>query len=292
MSDDAQTPAADARTPDAPDAPDGRAAAGPVPGGDGRPAAWPPAAGDDVPTDLWAPPGDTPPAPGGPGTTVASSDGPAAWPPPSLHDQQTVTSTPSEDTGTPPSPAPGATTTSPPWATPSGPGDGAGGGTGGPFAPGDPFAPPAAASGPADPFAPPVAAASPAHAPVPPPPISPDGPGQVPYGYPGGYGYPGPPGYGGLHAQGYHGWPGMMPMPSNGMGTAALVLGIVAAVVFCLWPLAILLGILGVIFGAVGRGKARRGEATNGGQALAGIICGSVGIAVGIVFGLLVLFTA
>ncbi|MFD4624422.1 DUF4190 domain-containing protein [Streptomyces sp. NPDC058475] len=74
-----------------------------------------------------------------------------------------------------------------------------------------------------------------------------------------------------------------MPMaPSNGMGTAALVLGILAAVVFCLWPLAIVLGILGVIFGAIGRRKVRRGEATNPGQALAGIICGAVGIALGI----------
>jgi hypothetical protein len=69
--------------------------------------------------------------------------------------------------------------------------------------------------------------------------------------------------------------------PSNGMGTAGLVLGIVAAVVFCLWPLAIVLGILGVIFGVIGRRKARRGEATNPGQALAGIICGAVGIALG-----------
>jgi len=74
----------------------------------------------------------------------------------------------------------------------------------------------------------------------------------------------------------------MPPVPSNGMGTAGLVLGILAAVVFCLWPLAIVLGVLGVIFGAVGRRKARRGEATNAGQALAGIICGAVGIALGI----------
>ena len=40
------------------------------------------------------------------------------------------------------------------------------------------------------------------------------------------------------------------------------------------WPLAIVVGILAVIFGAIGRRKRRRGEATNGGQALAGIIWG------------------
>jgi hypothetical protein len=113
----------------------------------------------------------------------------------------------------------------------------------------------------------------------------------VPYGYPGGHGYPGQGGYAGPQPQGYYGWPGMAPMPSNGMGTAGLVLGIVSAVVFCLWPLAIVLGVLGVVFGALGRGKARGGEATNPGQALAGIICGAAGIVLGIGFGALVIFT-
>jgi uncharacterized membrane protein len=72
--------------------------------------------------------------------------------------------------------------------------------------------------------------------------------------------------------------------PSNGLGTAGLVLGIIAAVGFCLWPVALACGILAVIFGAFGRGKARRGEATNPGQALAGIICGAVGIALAVAF--------
>jgi hypothetical protein len=75
--------------------------------------------------------------------------------------------------------------------------------------------------------------------------------------------------------------------PSNGTGMAAMVLGICAAALFCLWPLAILLGIMAVIFGSIGRVKARRGEATNPGHALAGIICGAVGILLGI--GILVL---
>ncbi|QES46263.1 hypothetical protein DEJ49_26885 [Streptomyces venezuelae] len=118
---------------------------------------------------------------------------------------------------------------------------------------------------------------------MPPPPVSPDGPGQMPYGY----GYPGPGQQGFQGQQGYAGYPGYgwaaMPMaPANGMGVTALVLGIIAAAGFCLWPLAIVLGILAVVFGAVGRGKARRGEATNAGQALAGIICGAVGIVLGV----------
>jgi hypothetical protein len=125
---------------------------------------------------------------------------------------------------------------------------------------------------PANPFAAPGASYD-QGGPVPPPPIAPDGPGQLPYGYPGGNGYPG----------GEYAWPGMQPapMPSNGMGTTALVLGIISAAVFCLWPVAILLGILALIFGLIGRGKARRGEATNGGQALAGVICGAAGIVLG-----------
>ncbi|MFD0308524.1 DUF4190 domain-containing protein [Streptomyces sp. NPDC127119] len=78
--------------------------------------------------------------------------------------------------------------------------------------------------------------------------------------------------------------PGMPMGPSNGLGTASLVLGIVAAVGFCLWPVALVCGILAVIFGAIGRGRARRGQATNAGQALAGIICGAVGVALGVAF--------
>ncbi|MEU5596039.1 hypothetical protein [Streptomyces sp. NPDC020298] len=174
----------------------------------------------------WAAPASRP----GPGDTAVSgaAGSPAS---PFVHDQRTVTSLPD---------AP------PAWAAP---------------------AAPVAWSPPANPFAPP-AATTPQHlySPVPPPPIAPDGPGQLPYGYPAGPGY---------------GWPGMQPMPSNGMGTAALSLGILAALCFCLWPLAIVLGVLAVIFGGIGRGKARRGEATNGGQALAGIICGAAGIVLG-----------
>lgn len=60
----------------------------------------------------------------------------------------------------------------------------------------------------------------------------------------------------------------------NGLGTAALVLGILA-LVLC-WTVfgGILLGVLAIIFGLIGRGRVRRREATNGGAALTGIITG------------------
>ncbi|MGW3171550.1 DUF4190 domain-containing protein [Streptomyces sp. NPDC001153] len=158
--------------------------------------------------------------------------------------------------------------------------------------PANPFAPPAATP-PANPYAPPAAPAYPyappaaqhtGPEPVPPPPIAPDGPGQVPYGYPGmpsAYGYPGRPQQ---PYPGPYGWPGMQPLPSNGMGTASLVLGILASICFLLWPVALILGVLAIVFGALGRGKAGRGEATNPGMALAGLICGASGIVLALGF--------
>ncbi|MDQ0810869.1 hypothetical protein QFZ63_002583 [Streptomyces sp. B3I7] len=120
---------------------------------------------------------------------------------------------------------------------------------------------------------------------VPPPPVGPEGPGQVPYGYPqypgaaGGYGGPG---YGPQAGPGAYPWGGMPLAPQNGVSTASLVLGIITVVIFCLWPVSILLGVLAVILGIVGRRRAGRGESTNPGQALAGIICGAVGALLGV----------
>ncbi|MDT0609542.1 DUF4190 domain-containing protein [Streptomyces lancefieldiae] len=105
---------------------------------------------------------------------------------------------------------------------------------------------------------------------VPPPPIAPGGPGVQ-----GGYGYPGYP-------QGY-GWSGIAMPPQNGMGTAAMVLGILACCLFCLYGVvSVVLGILAVVFGVKGRRKAERGEAANHGQAQAGFVMGIIGIVLGI----------
>ncbi|MFB7458859.1 DUF4190 domain-containing protein [Streptomyces sp. NPDC056188] len=111
---------------------------------------------------------------------------------------------------------------------------------------------------------------------VPPPPVAPTGPG-VPTGpVPGGYGYPAYPAAG-------QGWPGM-PMPAqNGMGTAAMVLGILSCVMFCVYGIfSVVLGVLAVVFGVKGRRKADRGEANNRGQAQAGLITGIIGIVLGL----------
>ncbi len=62
------------------------------------------------------------------------------------------------------------------------------------------------------------------------------------------------------------------------MGIASIPLGVF------FFPVGILLGILAVIFGAVGMGRAKKGRATNRGVAIAGLITGLVGAAIGIVF--------
>jgi hypothetical protein len=115
-------------------------------------------------------------------------------------------------------------------------------------------------------------------------------------GQPAGYGQPAAPGYGApqpgygepapVYGQppapgGYGGPPpfGTSPHgnPKNGFGVAALVLGILS-VVTGLFFLGGPLGLVAIILGVIGRGRAKRREATNGGMALAGIITGAIGV--------------
>ncbi len=86
---------------------------------------------------------------------------------------------------------------------------------------------------------------------------------------PGGFGAPG--GFGGHVA------------PRNGFGVAALVLGILALVTSITVVGGVLLGIAAIVFGVLGRGRAKKGQATNGGMALAGLILGVLGLVLSIV---------
>ena len=73
----------------------------------------------------------------------------------------------------------------------------------------------------------------------------------------------------------------------NGMGTTALVIGVVALVLVLLLlfsPLGVLLGLLAVVFGIVGLIRVGRGEADNRGQAVAGLVTGAVALLLGIFF--------
>jgi len=64
--------------------------------------------------------------------------------------------------------------------------------------------------------------------------------------------------------------------PRNGIGITALVLGIVAVI-------ASITVIGGILLGFIGRSRAKKGQATNGGVALAGIITGAIGLVLSIV---------
>ncbi|MFE6689095.1 DUF4190 domain-containing protein [Streptomyces sp. NPDC057743] len=72
-----------------------------------------------------------------------------------------------------------------------------------------------------------------------------------------------------------------MAQPSNGMGVAALVLGLVGCalgvLIFLFW-LSWLPAVLAVIFGGVGLSQARAGRATNKGMAVAGLVLGIIGV--------------
>ncbi|MFI2610973.1 DUF4190 domain-containing protein [Kitasatospora sp. NPDC018619] len=136
---------------------------------------------------------------------------------------------------------------------------------------------PQPAEGPAaaDPWAPP-GPVGPAAAPAAPPgPI----PGQLP-GLPPGVPY----------------WPAYplpapAPQPRNGMGIAALVLGIVGVVLgvtIVLFWLSWLPALLAVVFGAVALGYVRRGLAANRAMALAGVVLGVTGLLVSVGTGVFV----
>jgi hypothetical protein len=74
----------------------------------------------------------------------------------------------------------------------------------------------------------------------------------------------------------------------NGLGTAALLLGVVGlvlAVLVIFSPLALPLGLLAIILGAFGVGRARRGEADNRGHAFTGIVTGVLAIGIAVAWG-------
>jgi hypothetical protein len=64
--------------------------------------------------------------------------------------------------------------------------------------------------------------------------------------------------------------------PRNGLGVAALVIGVaslVAVISFVLFPLALLGGLVGLILGIIALTRGSNRGATNTGQAIAGVVC-------------------
>jgi hypothetical protein len=145
----------------------------------------------------------------------------------------------------------------------------------------------------ADPYAPPAGGQPyPAQQPVSGQPY----PGQPPVSgqpYPGqpyptaptsapGYGYQPPVVYpGGFTVPGYAPPAGR----NNTMGLLGMIFGIASIpLVLCCTLLSIPLGGAGVVLGILGMNKAKQGLADNRGMALAGVICGAIGVALGVTY--------
>lgn len=109
---------------------------------------------------------------------------------------------------------------------------------------------------------------------VPPPPPPPGGPTPPPPPPPGGAAPPPMPPAGPAGA-----------VPQNGLGTTALIMGLLQFV--CLGTIG---SILAIVFGILGRKKAKQGLATNGGMATAGLILGIVGIVLSIIGAIIFVF--
>jgi Domain of unknown function (DUF4190) len=69
----------------------------------------------------------------------------------------------------------------------------------------------------------------------------------------------------------------------SGRATTAMILGIVSIPAALIAILGVVLGVLAIVFGAIARGEIRRNGFTNSGQAMAGIICGSIGLVLGLI---------
>ena len=69
---------------------------------------------------------------------------------------------------------------------------------------------------------------------------------------------------------------------SNTLGLVAMILGIASIPLACCPFLGVPVGIGGLVTGYLGRQKAAQGLASNAGQAKAGLICGAVGVGLGI----------
>lgn len=118
--------------------------------------------------------------------------------------------------------------------------------------------------------------------------------------YPGGAapqgGQPMPPSYGQMPQQPMPQGYGQMPgnPERNGLGLAALILGIVG-LLFCLVPLTgfigLILGVTGLALGFAGLSRVRKAQASNKNTTISGIVLSAIAIVGGIV-GIVIVFTA
>lgn len=144
--------------------------------------------------------------------------------------------------------------------------------------PSDPYAPPYG-SGPGQPYDP--YAPQPDPYAGPPYPASPAQPHGAPPGQPYPTSYQDP--YGGTPMYPNAGYP--FPQgQQNTLGLVAMILGIASVPLVCC-HLGLPLGIAAIVTGWLGKQKADQGLASNGGQALAGLVCGAIGAVLGLGWG-------
>ena len=121
-----------------------------------------------------------------------------------------------------------------------------------------------------------------------PPPGSGAGGYPPPGGSGGGYG---PPGGGGFPPPGGGAYPPPGGGAQNTVGLIAMILGILSIPLACCGWGGLIFGIAGGVLGWMGKQKAEQGLANNRGQAMAGLICGGIGLVLGIVV-IILSFTA
>lgn len=105
--------------------------------------------------------------------------------------------------------------------------------------------------------------------------------GPTPYPY--AYAYPPSP-YPGGYPPPPMSYPNYTPAPRNGLGIGALVTAIFALVSSFTVAGGILLGLVAVVLGFLGRARVKRGAADNGGVAISGIVLGVVAVIAGLAF--------
>ena len=68
----------------------------------------------------------------------------------------------------------------------------------------------------------------------------------------------------------------------SGRATTSMILGIISIPAALFAILGVILGVIAIVLGATARGEAGRRGLTNAGQATAGMICGSIGLVLGL----------
>lgn len=104
----------------------------------------------------------------------------------------------------------------------------------------------------------------------------------APPGYPGPEGNGAPAGYGAPASGGTPYASGFANPARNGLGVAALIVGILSIPLGLTVIVGSVMGIVAIVLGITGRSRVKRGEANNPGVALWGIITGIIGIVVSV----------